>query len=82
MIEQSTEEEAKCEFYQSQSLDDREDPKKAWSRWSKLLGRGHSDSLPNNTGSDTDTAEKFADFFLSKIAMIRSRFDDAASVSA
>ena len=68
-------EKAKANFYGNIILEDSEDPKKLWKSINNILHRFPASSLPENLSVKT-ICEKFTNFFVDKITIIRSKFLD------
>ena len=66
---------AKTIFYASIILENSEDPKKLWKSVNNILHRFPAPSLPENLSLKT-ICEKFSNFFVDKITIIRSKFPD------
>ena len=68
-------EKAKTNFYANIILENSEDPKKLWKSINNILHRFPAPSLPENLSLKT-ICEKFSNFFVDKITIIRSKFPD------
>ena len=68
-------EKAKANFYANIILENSEDPKKLWKSINNSLHRFSAPSLPANLSLKT-ICEKFSNFFVDKITIIRSKFPD------
>ena len=68
-------EKAKANFYANIILENSEDPKKLWKSINNILHRFPAPSLPANLSLKT-ICEKFSNFFVDKITIIRSKFAD------
>ena len=68
-------EKAKANFYANIILENSEDPKKLWKSTNNTLHRFPAPSLPENLSIKT-IFEKFPNFFVDKITIIRSKFPD------
>ena len=64
---------AKANFYANIILENSEDPKKLWKYINNILHRFPAPSLPENLSLKT-ICEKFSNFFVDKITIIRSKF--------
>ena len=68
-------EKAKANLYANIILENSEDPKKLWKSINNILHRFPPPSLPENLSLKT-ICEKFSNFFVDKITIIRSKFPD------
>ena len=68
-------EKTKANFYANIILKNSEDPKKLWNSINNILHRFPAPSLPENISPKT-ICEKFSNFFVDKITIIRSKFPD------
>ena len=68
-------EKAKANFYANIILENSDDPKKLWKSINNILHSFSAPSLPENLSLKT-ICEKFANFFVDKITIIRSKFPD------
>ena len=69
-------EKAKAHFYANIILENSEDPKKLWKSMNNILHRFPAPSLPDNLSLET-ICEKFSNFFVDKITIIRSKSPDS-----
>ena len=68
-------EKAKANLYADIILENSEDSKKLWKSINNILHRFPAPSLPENVSLKT-IGEKFSNFFVDKITIIRSKFLD------
>ena len=68
-------EKAKANLYANIILENSEDPNKLWKSINNILHRFPAPSLPENLSLKT-ICEKFSNFFVDKITIIRSKFPD------
>ena len=66
-------EKAKANFYANIILENSADPKKLWKSINNILDRFPAPSLPDILSLKT-ICEKFSNFFVGKITIIRSKF--------